>query len=69
MAGSMETQGYRGRTSFSNHRQSLDRFGALFCHQLRCSAAPNGGHPVCTFLFQVGVIRMNPKKGAFHTVV
>jgi hypothetical protein len=32
---------------------------ALFRHQLSCSAAPNGGHSLCAFLFQVRVIRMN----------
>jgi len=38
-------------------RWRSDRFGALFLHRLRCSAAPNGEQPVCAYLFQAGDIR------------
>ena len=34
-------------------RWRSDRFGVFFHHRLRCSAAPDGGQPVCAYLFQV----------------
>jgi hypothetical protein len=37
----------------------LPLLAAIFRHQLCCSAASNGGQPICAFLFQVRVFQKN----------